>query len=84
MKDTVSWNPPNTGATNSSGFSGLAAGAQLGAGAFGYLKNYAFWWTSTSYNGTAWSAYLNYNNSIANRGGHITNSYGFSVRCVRN
>jgi uncharacterized protein (TIGR02145 family) len=47
------WEPPNTGATNSSGFSAVPSGGRTEDGIFfdglidGALNNYASWWTST-------------------------------------
>ncbi len=48
MKETTGWNPPNVGATNSSGFNGKAGGEFLG-GPFGftYKGEFAMLWTAT-------------------------------------
>jgi uncharacterized protein (TIGR02145 family) len=43
---TAHWDPPNTGATNSSGFTGLAAGKRDYTGSFVQKGQTASWWTS--------------------------------------
>lgn len=46
MKTTTLWMPPNTGATNSSRFSGLPAGLRLADGNFaGSADYYGDWWS---------------------------------------
>jgi uncharacterized protein (TIGR02145 family) len=78
------WLSPNTGATNSSGFSGLPGGYRNNfSGSYANVGYNGYWWSSTQHSSTnAWYRPLNYN-----LGGVIRNfnakSYGFSVRCVR-
>ena len=77
------WVSPNTGATNSSGFTALPGGCRLYNGAFNSVGSYAAWWSS-SLDGwsDAWYRILHYHD-----GGIYQNSpnrtYGFSVRCLR-
>jgi len=49
MKETgtTQWYTPNTGATNSSGFTGLPAGNRYSDGLFTNLSVYGAWWSST-------------------------------------
>jgi uncharacterized protein (TIGR02145 family) len=47
IRDTVGWNPPNTGATNSSGFTAKPGGFENSEGFFSDMGNQALWWTST-------------------------------------
>ena len=48
MKSTSSlWNAPNTGATNSSGFSGLPSGYRGSGGGYVLIGEAAYLWTST-------------------------------------
>jgi uncharacterized protein (TIGR02145 family) len=77
------WLAPNTGATNSSGFTGLPGGYRASDGTFNSIGNYGFWWSSTQ-NSTsfAWNRYLYHFGALVGRG-NPTESYGFSVRCVR-
>ena len=63
LKETglVHWNSPNTGATNSSGFSALGAGGwSIYNGAFAGLKDACFFWLSqySGYSGYAYSRLL--------------------------
>jgi uncharacterized protein (TIGR02145 family) len=43
---TSHWDPPNTGATNRSGFTALPSGYRDDTGAFAYKGQNASWWTS--------------------------------------
>jgi uncharacterized protein (TIGR02145 family) len=77
------WNPPNTGATNSSGFTALPGGLRANDGVFGGMSGSGFWWSSSVLSGSfAWPRYLNHYNSGISRDGNGRTS-GFSVRCCR-
>lgn len=88
MKETgtTHWTSPNSGATNSSGFTGLPGGSRNGGdGAFGVVGSGGNWWSSSeasTFNTTyAWSCNLYYNYGNIYR----FNFYkldGFSVRCL--
>ncbi len=83
MKATTLWNSPNTGATNSSGFTGLPAGFRSINGAFNNIGYFGSFWSSTEYDAYyAWYRYLFYSSSFAYRG-YLDKRNGFSVRCVR-
>jgi uncharacterized protein (TIGR02145 family) len=77
------WYSPNTGATNSSGFSGAPGGFRDDFGDYFNFGYKGYWWSSSENDtNNAWNRYLNYNNDIANR--NVFNKpYGFSVRCLR-
>jgi uncharacterized protein (TIGR02145 family) len=78
------WASPNTGAINSSGFSGLPGGARVNLGGFGGVGNDGYWWSSTHYFGSgAWYFYLGYDGANSARGNNNI-AGGFSVRCMRN
>ena len=80
---TSHWFPPNTGATNISGFSALPGGNRGYAGSFYAIGAVSFWWTSTDGdNNTAWGSGLNCNGIDEDRF-LDSKRYGFSVRCVR-
>lgn len=86
MKETgtTHWVSPNTGATNSSGFTALPGGYRSSAGSFsiGLEGN---WWSSTEFN-TEEARYRNllYVNGNLGGGGTTTSKRnGFSVRCLR-
>lgn len=82
---TTHWTTPNTGATNSSGFTGLPGGGRYGSGTFGDVGGLGFWWSSTEASPTdAWSRYLSYGNGSINRNGSGSGKKdGFSVRCLK-
>jgi uncharacterized protein (TIGR02145 family) len=85
LKSTTGWNSPNTGATNSSGFTGLPGGSRVDIGHFGNeIAGYAgMWWSSTfaSYN-FAWGHYF-YHNYVAVYRQSLEARGGFSVRCIK-
>ena len=80
---TTSWNSPNTGATNESGFTGLPGGYRNGGGDYLNIGNFGLWWSSTEgITGIAWYRTLNLLDGYANRfnGNKVG---GLSVRCLR-
>jgi uncharacterized protein (TIGR02145 family) len=85
MKETGTshWNSPNTGATNSSGFTALPGGYRDYGGTFYGVGSTGSWWSATEY-GTysAWNRYLYYDFSGVYRS-YPNKVDGFSVRCVR-
>jgi len=81
---TTHWFSPNTGATNSSGFTALPGGRRTSSGSFGYLGSYGYWWSSSEYSGTfAWRRDLNCGNDQVFRSSN-DKAFGFSVRCLKN
>ena len=82
---TAHWLTPNTDATNSSGFTGLPAGARSYNGSFDGIGIYNCWWSSTIFNtsmGDVWTRTLNYDNGYIGRGSNFK-QHGFPVRCLR-
>ncbi len=83
---TVHWNSPNTGATNSSGFTALP-GSGRGAfnGGFGDIGSSGCWWSSSASYSTynVWIRGLDNDKSRVQRTNSFHNKEGFSVRCVR-
>jgi uncharacterized protein (TIGR02145 family) len=83
---TAHWTTPNTGATNTSGFTSVPGGNRGSAGTwgtFGILGNDGYWWSSSASTGTgAWYRNHNYNVTATSRSGALYRN-GFSVRCVR-
>jgi uncharacterized protein (TIGR02145 family) len=85
MKETgiTHWITPNTGATNSSGFTGLPGGGRDDRGEFSVIENDGYWWSSTEVDATyARSRYLGFYGSLIG-GTSTTKRIGFSVRCLR-
>ena len=76
------WYSPNTGATNSSGFTGLPAGTRFDAGDFRDLHSFGSWWSTDGDFGSAWSPRLQDTHTMV----EWFNNYariGKSVRCVK-
>ena len=83
MKSTTGWTAPNTGATNSSGFTGLPGGNRDFNGPFFNIGDFGFWWSSTEYNTTIASVrYLFYNYAYASSN-YANKTNGFSVRIIQ-
>jgi uncharacterized protein (TIGR02145 family) len=80
---TTHWNPPNTGATNESGFSAPPGGFHWEAfGDFDEMGYRASFWSSTEQSsGGAWYRHLRWFTSEVGRSGWDKRG-GFSVRCV--
>jgi uncharacterized protein (TIGR02145 family) len=78
------WLSPNTGATNSSGFSGLPGGYRSYDGPYSVIGNLGYWWSSSQYfpATVAWYRVLLYANDDVFRN-YNDKSFGYSVRCVR-
>ena len=77
------WGPPNTGATNSTGFTALPGGLRSSNGAFGLITNHAYWWSSSVSLGSPWNRNLGSSNRTISRGNSLR-STGFAVRCLKN
>jgi uncharacterized protein (TIGR02145 family) len=78
------WLSPNTGATNSSGFTGFGGGTRSDLdGVFSNIKVIGNFWTSTAYNSSeSYFYYLTSDDAVVNyyREG---NAIGYSVRLVK-
>ncbi len=77
------WFSPNTGATNSSGFSGAPGGSRLSNGGSYDDGGDGGWWSSSEVDsGDAWHRYLYYELGSALPSRNYK-PFGFSVRCLR-
>jgi len=80
---TIHWKSPNTGATNSSGFSGLGGGRRTSSGFYAYIRDQGDFWTSTiTSTSFAWYRILSYFENRITRN-YFYHRYAFSVRCIR-
>jgi uncharacterized protein (TIGR02145 family) len=82
---TNHWMYPNTGASNSSDFTGLPGGYR-NTDFFNHLGTAAFWWSSSEAEmNSQWKPSVSYMDSDVNVYGNAfrTKSLGFSVRCIR-
>jgi uncharacterized protein (TIGR02145 family) len=80
------WISPNTGATNSSGFTALPGGGRTNDGNyFTSLTDRGNWWSTTglSMYTTFWHTFLDVNFNVALRS-HDLPTAGFSIRCLKN
>jgi uncharacterized protein (TIGR02145 family) len=83
---SAQWNPPNTGASNSSGFSGLPGGYRHSNGSFYNFGSDVSFWTSTPDEPNYTQAYL-VPLSYISVGTYTTvgnKSYGNYLRCLKN
>ena len=77
------WQSPNTGATNTSGFTALPGGYRDSGGSFGGLTSYTYFWSSSeSSSSYAWYRGLGYDSEIVYRGDY-SKTGGFSCRCLK-
>ena len=82
---TAHWNSPNTGADNSSSFTGLPGGNRLTtSGTYYGIGDRGDWWSSSEYNSSnAW--YINIVSNDAGAGKfNFYKEAGLSVRCLNN
>lgn len=81
---TSHWAPPNSNATNSSGFTALPGGGRGSFGSFADLGNSADFWTATENNtSTAIRRSLYYNATGSSRSTLDNKAAGRSVRCIK-
>jgi uncharacterized protein (TIGR02145 family) len=81
---TNHWNPPNTGATNSSGFTALGGGRKNLGNYWFYLKQVGEFWTSNLMDSSDPYFYsMDYNFAGIARGWQTINN-STSVRCIKN
>lgn len=81
---TVHWNSPNTGADNSSGFTGIPGGKNTtpSGGTFASLGLEGYWWSSVGSGFWANCFSLSYfYQHVSKGGGYMTSE--LSVRCIR-
>ena len=82
LKATTLWSSPNTGATNSSGFTALPGGLRTYPGTYGNF-GFGYWWSSTESNtADAWYRGMGYGSGTVGRHSYHKND-GYSVRCLR-
>ena len=84
MKSTQGWNTPNTGASNSSGFTGLPGGCKSVTGSFSMIGMMGFWWSATQ-SGNVNNVYTPVLNTLSEEALKPTNHQGdgFSLRCLK-
>ncbi|UTW61486.1 hypothetical protein KFE98_15925 [bacterium SCSIO 12741] len=82
---TVNWDPPNTSASNSTGFTARGAGYYTGSSYAGVYDNMYFW--SSSYDESSTSNfehyYLSYNSDQVTSSSSSSSSARYSIRCLK-
>jgi uncharacterized protein (TIGR02145 family) len=79
---STNWASPNTGATNSSGFTALPAGFRNPGGGFYNYQYFGFFWAATGGSpDRTYTREVRYNTAQVSRG-HTLKTCGFSVRCL--
>jgi uncharacterized protein (TIGR02145 family) len=79
----TSWINPNSGALNTSLFSGVPGGLRYTTGGFSDLGYFGYWWSSTEDKiDSAWHHQLRNNSGDIGKGKE-NKTYGFSVRCTK-
>lgn len=76
---TIHWFAPNTGASNSSGFTALPGGYRNPNGSYSNITKKGYWWESDA---LTTPFFLTYNNNQFFKG-PLNDRYGFSIRCVK-
>lgn len=78
------WIPPNGGATNEYGFSGLPAGYRKHGGDFSLFQLYGDWWSTTlaDCGVNAWTRSTRYMDAFLGRY-YFNKNAGFPVRCIK-
>ena len=79
---TTHWSTPNTGATNSSGFTALPGGFRDVNGNIQFIDLWVYWWSATEVSNSAYNCHLRYDTAQAIRGGD-SKKVGYSVRCIK-
>ncbi len=83
LKSTALWDAPNTGANDSSEFSGYPGGCRTAAGGFTGLGSKGFWWSATEQDIiVSWSRQLYWNSGTVYRQ-TLGKRQGGSIRCVQ-
>jgi len=82
---TQFWNPPNEGATNTSGFNGVPGGNRRGANnsAFEVFGTLGRHWSSSQFDQDAAWGYDLVNETTSLDRHQFNKGYGFSCRCIR-
>lgn len=80
---TTHWTSPNTGATNSSGFTALPGGYRRFSGTFQNATSGGGWWSSSENNTAEAPSYnISYLNGAITKAANYK-SDGYSIRCVK-
>lgn len=79
------WSAPNTGATNSTGFTGLPGGIRFSTGSFNSIGEVGNWWTSSLSSGSdsyVWFRSLHYQSGTITKNPN-GKKIGYSIRFIK-
>jgi uncharacterized protein (TIGR02145 family) len=83
LKSETNWASPNSGATNSYGFSALPGADRYDFGGYANIGFYGYWYSSTeNASGNVWRRNLTFDLSQINRA-NFSKQPGMSVRCLK-
>jgi len=80
---TAHWQNPNTGATNSSGFTALPGGRRSYDRPFIYFGTNGYWYSSTLKNSIVSVLIMGYTDYAITQGSNFDGKDGMSVRCLK-
>jgi len=80
---TLHWTAPNTGASNSSGFTALPGGFRYANGFFFDIQESGIYWTSTGAQNNAYAWELYYNDETVYENSNNDAKNGYSVHCIK-
>ncbi|HRW67942.1 fibrobacter succinogenes major paralogous domain-containing protein [Lentimicrobium sp.] len=80
---TTHWTPPNSGATNETGFTALPGGERGTGGAFAVMDSEGNWWTAYAHPtyGSAYYRSMGFASASVYRT-HLSKTFGMSIRCI--
>ncbi|NVO18447.1 MAG: hypothetical protein HXX13_02040 [Bacteroidetes bacterium] len=81
---TDHWDPPNTGATNSSGFTALGGGNVFNGLEFREIHQNFIMFTSTQYSSVSAEEYSIWYNYVNVYQAHVYKTRGLAIRCLKN
>jgi uncharacterized protein (TIGR02145 family) len=84
LKSTETWDAPNLGATNATGFGAQAGGYRFSNGTYGQQNVYGYFWTKNTFgsNGVYRRFYYN-SEGVQVLGTDYSKRGGLSVRCLK-
>jgi len=82
LKSTDTWNAPNTGATNTSGFGGQGGGYRLSNGNYSNQNVYGYFWTKNTFGTDGVYRRLSFD-SAGIQSLYYSKRGGLSVRCLK-
>jgi uncharacterized protein (TIGR02145 family) len=83
LKSITGWNAPNTGATNTTGFTALPGGSRHYSGIYNQMLEVAYFWSSSSIEDENTLYYGLESSTTSLFSYSVARNYGFSCRCIK-